>query len=229
MYNNFQQPPVYESTGSYTQPVYSTQYSQIPFANETYMNQPSQPIYESAPSQPPPPYPISTGPQYANNTYMNQQPQPIYQTAPQQPQPIYQPVPQQTQSIYQTAPQQPQPIYQPVPQQPPPPYATTVQSKLNSIFGQQQPQNNPRPSASPSSPGYQWPHKSVAIVCPKCGASVTTRVETKITPITIIAAALLLCFSCILACLPFCIPACKRVTHYCPHCKSALGVRRELT
>jgi hypothetical protein len=32
-----------------------------------------------------------------------------------------------------------------------------------------------------------------------------------------------------LVCLPFCIPVCKRTTHYCPYCKSVLGVRRELT
>jgi hypothetical protein len=174
MYERFQQPPLYGSTGFNAQPMYTNQY-EIPYANNTYMNQQSQPIYETAPNQPPP------------------------------------------YSIY----EQPQPVYQTVPQQPPP-YSSFVQ--------QQQPQNknNPAPPGAPLSKGYKWPRHSIPVVCPNCGTSVTTRPETKITIVTIIGAVLLFCFTCILVCLPFCVPACKNTTHYCPHCNSVLGVRHAL-
>ncbi|CAF1302755.1 unnamed protein product [Adineta steineri] len=183
MYDNFQQPPPYEplSGNFYTQPMYSNQYEQGP---------------------------------YIDNTYMNQQYQPTYQAVSQQPTPVYQSVPEQQ----------------------PPSYAMAVQSPAPSAPVMQQPTNNnsiasgnsSRPQGTPFSKGYKWPRKSISIVCPQCGATVTTRVETSITVITIIGAVILCIFTCILTCLPFCIPACKRSTHYCPYCNSVLGIRSPL-
>ncbi len=130
MYNNYPQSPVYESQTNTpsTQPVYSNQYERIQYTQNLPMNQPSQPIYDSAPSQSSiysvpiqqqqqPQF--SSYPQYVDNSYMNQQPQSTYQPVPQQAQSTYQPMPQQPQSTYQSVPQQPQP---------PPSYATVVQS-----------------------------------------------------------------------------------------------------
>ncbi len=68
----------------------------------------------------------------------------------------------------------------------------------------------------------------MTVVCPQCGATVTTRVETAVTVITIIGIILLSIFTCILGVLPLCIPACKRSTHYCPYCNSVLGIRPPL-
>ena len=88
--------------------------------------------------------------------------------------------------------------------------------------------SNVRKEKDPFSLGYKWPRRSVQLVCPKCGATVMTRVRKSITIITIISAIILLIFGCILACLPFCIAACKKATHYCPYCNSMLGRRLAL-
>jgi hypothetical protein len=96
MYNNYPQNSVYESQTSvpFTQPTYANQYEPIQYTQNLPMNQPSQPIYDSAPSQSSI-YSVPTQqqnvsyPQYVDNTYMNQQSQPTYQTVPQQPPPSY--------------------------------------------------------------------------------------------------------------------------------------------
>ncbi|CAF1219238.1 unnamed protein product [Adineta ricciae] len=176
------------------------------------------PSYESIPSNYYQQQPIYSNqyaqPSYVDNSYMNQPPpQPMYQGLPQQP------------STY-AVPAQSPPMYAPAAQ--PPPYTAPV-------IQQQPTNNNPNsfvkssaPSGTPFSKGYKWPRKTIQIVCPQCGATVTTRVETSITVITIIGAIVLFLFTCILVCLPFCTPACKRATHYCPYCNSVIGIRKPL-
>jgi hypothetical protein len=87
---------------------------------------------------------------------------------------------------------------------------------------------NSKGQAAPFTNGYKWPRKSITLNCPKCGASVKTRVETSPTIVTVIACIILFFATVILSFVPFCIRACKRSTHYCPHCNSILGVRHEL-
>ena len=55
MYSNHYQYPVYETSFNTpsTQPIHSNQYGPIQYANNTYVNQASQPINQSAYSQPP--------------------------------------------------------------------------------------------------------------------------------------------------------------------------------
>ncbi|CAF2464284.1 unnamed protein product [Rotaria sp. Silwood2] len=129
------------------------------------------------------------------------------------------------------------PIYQ-IPFQQPSSYATAIQSSPYSLPIQQQPlsvngnQNlstkNPTDPGTPPFEKNKWPRKSVSLVCPRCGAIVETRVELEITIITFIGFAILCCFTCVLGWLALCLPACKKVTHYCPYCNSMLGVRPEL-
>ena len=87
-------------------------------------------------------------------------------------------------------------------------------------------QNNGKRPGEPFSRGYKWPHKSIAVSCPNCGAQIKTRVERTPTILTFAACVLLFICTVILACVPFCIRACKRSIHYCPHCNSVLGVRK---
>lgn len=153
--------------------------------------------------------------------YVTQQSHPVYQPSMSQisSAPIY----TQQQSVFQPG--------APVPQQPPPPPypSSAVQFPSPQTYPpQQQTFNNPRTGKVPFTPGYKWPHKSIHLICPQCGASVTTRVDRKITIVTIIAAAILFFFTCILVCLPFFIPSCKKTLHSCPYCKSRLGVRSEI-
>ncbi|CAF1103486.1 unnamed protein product [Rotaria sp. Silwood1] len=129
------------------------------------------------------------------------------------------------------------PTYQ-TPIQQLPPYATAIPSAPYSIPIQQQPfpvNNNQNLSTNYltsagalTSNSYKWPRRSVVLVCPRCGATVETRVELEITTITFIGFVILCCFTCILGLLAFWLPACKKVTHYCPYCNSALGIRHEL-
>lgn len=197
MYNNYQQTPAYQSSASYVQPPYASQYGQA------YATQQSQPVYQTQMSQ--------------------QSAAPIY--APQQS--VYQTQMSQQSAVPMYAPQQS--VYASAPQVPPPSYAMAMQSQQSQTYAQpKQSTNNPATQNIPFTPGYKWPHNSVQLVCPKCGASVSTRIDRKVTAITIIAALLLLLFSCILVCLPFCIPACKKTYHYCPYCGNELGIRREL-
>ncbi|CAF1058563.1 unnamed protein product [Rotaria sp. Silwood1] len=146
------------------------------------------------------------------------------------------------------------PTYQ-TPIQQLPPYATAIPSAPYSIPTQQQPfpvNNNQSKSltlflyesvrilfldlstnyltgaGALTSNSYKWPRRSVVLVCPRCGATVETRLELEITTITFIGFVILCCFTCILGLLAFWLPACKKVTHYCPYCNSALGIRHEL-
>ncbi|CAF1130195.1 unnamed protein product [Rotaria magnacalcarata] len=129
------------------------------------------------------------------------------------------------------------PAYQQAFQEPPPSYAVVAQSSQYSVPVQQQvsPYGNtnsvvtyPTGAGTPSSKAYKWPRQSVGLVCPRCGATVTTRVETAITIITLIGVLICCCITCVLGWLPLCLSACKKVTHYCPYCSSILGVRNEL-
>ncbi len=159
MYNDFQQPAVYESSlaGPYanTQPIYSNQYEQTQYANNPYMNQALQPMYEIAPNQSLI-HSISTQQQFppqfqnANDSSINQPSQPMYDSVHNQ-LPIYSISTQQPQSPPQphfvdnnSMKQQSQPIYQTVPQQPPPPYSMVIQSSpYVGQVQQQSPNNNP--------------------------------------------------------------------------------------
>jgi hypothetical protein len=159
MYDNFQQPTVYESpsTGPYgnTQPIYSDQYQQTQYANNPYMNQPLQPMYETAPNQPLI-HSISTQQQFplqsqnANNSSINQPSPPMYESVHNQ-LPIYSISTQQPQFPLQphfvdnnSMNQQSRPTYQTLPQQPPPPYSMVVQSSpYVGQVQQQSPNNNP--------------------------------------------------------------------------------------
>ncbi|CAF4143079.1 unnamed protein product [Rotaria sp. Silwood2] len=124
---------------------------------------------------------------------MNSQSQSIYQRNPSQPEPIYQTDPAQSTPMYQTAPAQSTPIYQTSFQQPPS-YATVIVSSPYAVPIQHQPpslnNNQNLPTKNPTDPGTppfeknKWPRKSVSLVCPRCGATVTTRVEAEITMIT---------------------------------------------
>ncbi|UJR23170.1 hypothetical protein I4U23_026190 [Adineta vaga] len=189
-----------------------------------------------SPAMPPPAYESLPPNYYTQPTYSNQYEQPSYFDNTYNNQPL--------QSIYQGVPQQslPPSTYM-VPTQSPPMYAPVAQptSYTPPVVQQQQQQqqqpsnNNPKsstnnsaPPGTPFSKGYKWPRKSIDIICPQCGATVLTRVETSITIITVIGAVLLFLCTCILVCLPFCVPACKRSSHYCPYCNSVLGVRKPL-
>ncbi|CAF4239848.1 unnamed protein product, partial [Rotaria magnacalcarata] len=92
-------------------------------------------------------------------------------------------------------------------QEPPPSYAVVAQSSQYSVPVQQQvsPYGNtnsvvtyPTGAGTPSSKAYKWPRRSVGLVCPRCGATVTTRVETAITIITLIGVLICCCITCIL-------------------------------
>ncbi|CAF3403687.1 unnamed protein product [Rotaria sp. Silwood1] len=137
------------------------------------------------------------------------------------------------QQMYQTTTQQPSSIYQSQFQQPPPTYATALQSSSYPVPMQQQlpPVNgnqnlstkNPTgPEASPAK-GFEWPRKSVSLVCPKCGASVSTRVETKNTLITLAFVLIFCCVTCILFWIPLCvssssIPTTVKSSSLCASC-----------
>ncbi|CAF4515136.1 unnamed protein product, partial [Rotaria sp. Silwood2] len=133
----------------------------------------SQPIYSGAYEQIP----------SVNNINMNPQQQPMYQAAPQQSSPMYQ-----------TPFQQSSPMYQTPFQQMPPSYAITIESSSYPVPIQQQlpPVNNNQnlSTKNPTGPGAlppnqnKWPRKPISLVCPRCGATVTTRVEAQITTIT---------------------------------------------
>ncbi|CAF4103532.1 unnamed protein product [Rotaria sordida] len=143
--------------------------------------------------------------QYADNMNMNLQSQPIYQTPFQQPPPSY--------------PTAVQPLSYPIPtQQQPPPVYNNQNLSTKYLTG---------PGVFPPKQ-YKWPRRSIALVCPRCGATVTTRVETEITFITFIGCLILCVFICFLGWLALLLPACKKVIHYCPYCNSILGVRPEL-
>ncbi|CAF4859323.1 unnamed protein product [Rotaria sp. Silwood1] len=89
------------------------------------------------------------------------------------------------------------PTYQ-TPIQQLPPYATAIPSAPYSIPTQQQPfpvNNNQNLSTNYltgagalTSNSYKWPRRSVVLVCPRCGATVETRLELEITTITFIGA-----------------------------------------
>lgn len=106
----------------------------------------------------------------------------------------------------------------------PPSYTDVVQSSIN-VSNKRK---SKKPAPQPFTPGYKWPRRSIQLVCPNCGATVITRVDKSITFVTVIMAILLLIFTFFLACLPFCIAACKKATHYCPYCNSLLGKRSAL-
>ncbi|CAF1481437.1 unnamed protein product [Rotaria sordida] len=133
---------------------------------------------------------------------------------------------------------QPEPIYQVAPQQLPPTYAMSFQITPRSAPTQQQPQpvyNNQNLSTMyPTGPGTlppsknEWPRKPVGLVCPRCGATVETRVKAEMTPVTWMCVLLFLCCTFCLFWIPLCVPVFKKTTHYCPYCNSALGVRKAL-
>ncbi|CAF1293312.1 unnamed protein product [Rotaria sordida] len=191
------------------------------------MNMNLQPIYQAIPTQPQPIY-----------QSIPTQPQPIYQAIPTQPQPIYRSITTHPQPIYQAVPTQPQAIHQVASQQLPPTYAMGTQLSRYAVPIQQQPlpvYNNQNLSTMyPTGPGIlppnqnKWPRKPVGLVCPRCSATVTTRVKTEITIITLLSVVLLCLFICILFWMPLCMSMFKKSIHYCPYCNSVLGVRKEL-
>lgn len=101
-------------------------------------------------------------------------------------------------------------VYEIISEQPLPTYTAAVQLPGNSVHVN------------------KWPHRSIVHVCTKCEETVVTRLETTITIVTITAAILLFLFTFCLVWVPFYLSNCKRTTHYCPHCKTVLGERREL-
>ncbi|XP_028171764.1 lipopolysaccharide-induced tumor necrosis factor-alpha factor homolog [Ostrinia nubilalis] len=64
----------------------------------------------------------------------------------------------------------------------------------------------------------------MAVTCPSCLATVTTRVERKASTKThMIALAICVCFGCLCAWIPYCKNSCRNADHYCPNCDSYLG------
>ena len=60
--------------------------------------------------------------------------------------------------------------------------------------------------------------------CPFCLQLITTRTRDRSDGITIIFVVVLLVLCWPLCWLPFCMPKCKAVHHYCPQCKNKVGV-----
>ena len=81
----------------------------------------------------------------------------------------------------------------------------------------------------------QQPHQQVIVYghlgryscqlqCPFCESLISTRVRERSDGMTILFVILLLFFFWPLFWLPFCMPTCKSVHHYCPNCNNKIGV-----
>jgi len=68
----------------------------------------------------------------------------------------------------------------------------------------------------------------VQIVCPTCHQQIITQITEETGALTWILAVVLLltcpCFSCV----PFCVKECKDVAHFCPNCKTMLGIKKRI-
>lgn len=97
----------------------------------------------------------------------------------------------------------------------------------------------PAPSPDPAAyvqPGYMvigqgFAFTTQAAACPTCRETVQTRTQRSPSAAAWISfCLLLLLFAFIwllpLCCVPFCIPSCYNVKHYCPRCGTLLGERR---
>ncbi|XP_017490198.1 PREDICTED: lipopolysaccharide-induced tumor necrosis factor-alpha factor homolog [Rhagoletis zephyria] len=72
---------------------------------------------------------------------------------------------------------------------------------------------NPNPPVGP---------KSTKLRCPQCKCMVETKVRHRSTTKTHLAC-LLLSWSCICCCLPYCMDTCRNANHFCPMCGTFLG------
>lgn len=65
---------------------------------------------------------------------------------------------------------------------------------------------------------------STRMTCPFCEKNILTKTRDRIDGMTIIFVILICLLFWPLFWLPFCMPKCKSVHHYCPQCKSKVGV-----
>ncbi|CAD0198938.1 unnamed protein product [Chrysodeixis includens] len=104
----------------------------------------------------------------------------------------------------------------------PPPYsAEPIPQGVTVVQLQPQPVSN-IPIAIPIN-APMGPQPAI-LVCSACQQQIMTRVEMRNTTKThcwALCCCVFLCWPC--ACLPYCMPACKDVTHYCPNCDAYIG------
>ncbi|XP_028669694.1 lipopolysaccharide-induced tumor necrosis factor-alpha factor homolog [Erpetoichthys calabaricus] len=72
--------------------------------------------------------------------------------------------------------------------------------------------------------------RPVQTLCPVCQQMITTQLEYSSGVLTWLSCGGLFIFGCPCGCclIPFCVDSLKDVTHWCPNCKSILGVHKRL-
>ncbi|UJR25755.1 hypothetical protein I4U23_007104 [Adineta vaga] len=103
------------------------------------------------------------------------------------------------------------------------PSNTSCIKQLKSIDSEMIENASLKHQSTPFQPDHRWPRFSTNAVCPHCGTTSYTRVETASTNLTFALAIVLCLLCCCLFFIPFCLPSCKKTTHYCSNCSAMLG------